>query len=94
MNQVECFDQRLSKAQSCALTLADDYVKLANKGRNDEQAFNTLMMVNAYMTTLERYAQDCERKKLDLHCLCASGVESIFDQISILCGGCSCNCND
>ena len=95
MEQVECFDQRLVKAQNCSLSLADDYVKLANKGRNDDQAFNTLMMVSAYMSTLERYACHHERKKLHLHChLTVSEVESIFEQVSILCGGCSCSYND
>ena len=91
---VPCFDERLCKAEKCSLAFADNYVKLANKGRNGEQEFNNLMMLNAYMETLERYAGDCERKKLDLHCLCPQDIEKIFDQVSILCGGCSCNCND
>lgn len=89
---VECFDERLDKARCCALDLADGYVKLASKGRETEQTFNNLMMLGAYMSSLERYA--CERKnKLSSPCLSCDQVEKIFDQISILCGGCSCNCN-
>ena len=92
---VDCFHERLRKAKCCSFNLADEYVKLANKGRNTDNLFNSLMMVNAYMTALENYACALE-KKLHLHHICLNGwqVEKIFDQISILCGGCSCNCND
>jgi len=120
MNIVECFDERLAKAKCCALTLSSDYVAMANKGRNTDQMFNTLMLVDAYMNTLEKYCPTptvsykdylfylrLHNKEVYLHdtgkcvcidpdlfnCLTTYDVEAIFDQISTLCGGCSCNCN-
>ena len=121
MNAVACFDERLCKAQCCVLELCDEYVKAANKGRNTDQMFNNLMMVSAYMKSLERYkphpevvyeryvmffrihnisvdlpyTEGCIPIDPDLYnCLSVTQVEKIFDQVSILCGGCSCNCND
>lgn len=122
---VECFSERLSKAQCCALEYSNKYVKAVSHGEGTDQMFNTLMLLDSYLNTLERYSSspwvcvdhtgymkhsgsflsfngkalylsganrtifvepDC------LNCVTEEEVNKIFEQISVLCGGCSCNC--
>lgn len=105
---VDCFDERLHKAQCCALKLAADYVEAYSHGQATDQMFNNLMLVDGMLNTLERHSERQQQKDLCAEkktvylpdqeaqaseCLCCSEIEHIFDMISTLCGGCSCNCS-
>lgn len=95
---VDCFDERLKKAQCCALEYAGKVVNAENHGELTDQMFVNFMLLDGYLCTLERY----KKKSLHLHsstghmvCRCSltdEEVNKIFEYISVLCGGCSCNC--
>jgi hypothetical protein len=122
---VECFNERLSKAQCCALAYSNKYVVAMSHGEATDQMFNTLMLLDAYLSALERYNSEpwvCvdhtgyikysgsflsfKGKALYLsgasrsifvepdccNCVTEEEVNKIFEQISVVCGGCSCNC--
>jgi hypothetical protein len=122
---VKCFEERLSKAQCCALAYSSKYVTAMSRGEATDQMFNTLMLLDAYLNTLEGYHANpniCvdhtgymkhsgsflsfNGKALYLsgakrllfvepdcfNCVTEDEVNRIFEQISVLCGGCSCNC--
>jgi hypothetical protein len=122
---VDCFKERLGKAQCCALAYSSKYVTAMSHGEATDQMYNTLMLIDSYLNVLECYNANpyvCvdhtgymkhsgsflsfNGKALYLsgakrsifvepdkfNCVTEEEVNKIFEQISVLCGGCSCNC--
>ena len=92
---------KICEAHCCAALQAGEYVKKASKGRATEQDFYTLIILNQYLNSLDGY-----KKSLSLgggctgcghgggtSCLTEAEVKLILEQVSSICGGCSCNCN-
>lgn len=92
---------KICEAHCCAATLADSYVYKASKGRATEQDYFTLLLVDSYLDSLDRYKNTVSLSTGCTACGSGSGgscltegdVRFILAQISIVCGGCTCNCD-
>lgn len=96
------FEDKLCEARCCAAKVGDEYVKKMSKGRASDQDFYTLIMLTQYVDTLERYKNsislDSHKDKCGCHheddgsCITESQAQFILEQITTICGACSCNC--
>jgi hypothetical protein len=98
---IDNFEERLCEAHCCAAKVADEYVKKESKGRASEQDFITLILLDQYLDTLDRYKKSISLDDHDHHecgceksdsCISENQARFILEQITTICGACSCNC--
>jgi hypothetical protein len=98
---IDCLEKKICEAHCCASVWAADYVYRKTKGRVTEEDFIKLVMVNQYLDSLDRYknslslghskCSSCNSTE-DASCLTEAQAQFILDQITTICGSCSCNC--